>query len=62
MTFDEEARSELTTTVRSRAVEVGFDLVGIAPAVTPTGFNDLVQWLQSGFAGEMGYIERRESA
>jgi len=41
---------------------VGFDLVGIAPAVTPTGFHDFRAWIDSGNAGEMEYLPRREAA
>ena len=48
--------------VKTFAHAVGFDLVGIAPAVSPVGFSDLQQWLENGFAGEMHYIERREEA
>ena len=44
------------------ALRIGFDLVGVAPPVAPatlTGFHD---WLDKGFAGEMGYLARREEA
>ena len=48
--------------VKQEALRIGFDLVGVAPAVAPatlTGFHD---WLEKGFAGEMGYLSRREEA
>ena len=48
--------------VKARARELGFDLVGIAPAVTPTGIDHFREWLDQGFAGEMAYLPRRESA
>jgi epoxyqueuosine reductase len=42
--------------LKQRALELGFDLVGIAPA-TPGRDLDLVQeWLGRGFAGEMAYL------
>jgi epoxyqueuosine reductase len=52
----------LTAQLKAAAQEIGFDLVGIAPAVTPPGFFRLQAWLENGFAGDMGYIPRREAA
>jgi len=43
-------------------LDVGFDLVGIAPAVSPPGLGHFTEWLQQGFAGEMQYLPRRETA
>ena len=43
-------------------MDVGFNLVGIAPAISPAGFRHLKEWLEQGFAGEMKYLARRESA
>lgn len=54
--------ASLTSQIKTAAAETGFDLVGIAPAVTPVGFSRLKAWLEQGFAGEMGYIPRREAA
>lgn len=54
--------SELTTAIKEEAVRLGFELVGIAPAVTPEGLNPLFEWIEAGYAGEMGYIERRREA
>lgn len=55
-------RIELTRAVKSDALAVGFDLVGIAPAVSPAGFPKFQEWLRAGFAGEMQYMPRREAA
>ena len=52
----------LTSQIKSAARDIGFDLVGIAPAVTPTGISQLHDWMQSGFSGEMSYIPRRKTA
>ena len=52
----------LSDALKSRATDVGFDLVGIAPAVSPEGFAALDDWLARGFAGEMTYLERRRDA
>jgi epoxyqueuosine reductase len=57
-----EATTSLTAAVKQEALRIGFDLVGVAPAVAPatlTGFHD---WLEKGFAGEMDYLARREEA
>jgi len=54
--------TKLGTAIRTEARRLGFDLVGIAPAVTPTGIHEFLEWLQRGYAGQMTYLERRESA
>ena len=36
--------------------------MGIAPAVAPATLNGFHEWLEKGFAGEMGYLSRREEA
>ena len=48
--------------LKAAAQEIGFDLVGIAPAVSPIGVSRLHEWIERGFAGEMEYIPRREAA
>lgn len=55
-------RQQLSAQIKTWATEIGFDLVGIAPAVSPTGVTDLEEWLQNGYAGEMAYIENRQAA
>jgi epoxyqueuosine reductase len=52
----------LTADLKAAAIAIGFDLVGIAPAVTPLGFTRLQHWLEQGHAGEMQYLPRREAA
>ncbi len=49
-------------TVKQRAFEVGFDLVGIAPPSALKDLEFLPQWLQRGYGGEMSYLadSRRE--
>lgn len=53
---------QLTADLKTEAHRLGFELVGIVPAVTPTGFSFLKDWLDHGYAGEMGYLERRRDA
>jgi epoxyqueuosine reductase len=48
--------------LKQRAREVGFDLVGIAPAIPADGFERLGAWLKRGFAGEMTYMGRHFEA
>ena len=55
-------RRELTEAIIVEARRVGFDLVGVAPAVSPAGFEQFTEWLQQGFAGEMQYLPRRSAA
>ena len=62
---DEPASSRVaqhTAAIRAAAVNTGFDLVGIAPAVTPAGFSHLVDWIAHGYHGTMEYIPRRLDA
>jgi epoxyqueuosine reductase len=53
--------------IRAKALDLGFDLVGIAPAIPPPGVDAYRAWLDRGYHGEMGYlarpdrIERREN-
>lgn len=55
-------RDLLSAAIKSEAGRLGFNLVGIAPAVTPAGISDFVRWLAAGYAGEMEYLPRREAA
>lgn len=52
----------LSSDLKAEAHRLGFELVGIAPAVNPVGFSALQEWLDRGFAGEMLYLERRLDA
>ena len=52
----------LAATIKQRALEIGFDLAGIASASALQDFRFLPQWLKKGYAGEMHYLNdpRRE--
>jgi epoxyqueuosine reductase len=54
--------SELTQSLKSEAIRLGFQLVGACPAVSPAGFSNFSKWLDDGYAGEMHYLEERKSA
>ncbi|MGC3969081.1 MAG: tRNA epoxyqueuosine(34) reductase QueG [Pirellulales bacterium] len=55
-------RAELTTQLKAEARRLGFALSGIAPAVTPSGLGRFHEWLASGYAGTMRYLEDRAAA
>ena len=44
------------------ALQIGFDLVGIARAGTPETLEQLQRWLKAGYSGEMAYLDRRREA
>jgi epoxyqueuosine reductase len=44
--------------VKARALELGFDRVAIGPAAPPEHGAELEAWLDAGYAGTMGYLER----
>ncbi len=48
--------------IKRKAQEIGFDLCGIAPAVSPVTWPDFTRWLDAGYAGEMQYLGRRRAA
>lgn len=49
----------LATRIRDAAFDVGFDLVGIAPAGPSPDFDRYQSWLDAGYDGEMAYLARR---
>jgi epoxyqueuosine reductase len=49
---------ELSDKIKAKALELGFDLVGIAPAALHPESGYFLEWLGRGFAGEMRYLER----
>ena len=52
---------ELTASIKSRAIELGFDAVGIVRAESLTDeAKHLASWLGSGRHGEMSYMKRHE--
>lgn len=57
-----EATKALTDDLKAEAARLGFSLAGACPAVTPSGIARLGEWLDAGFAGQMGYIAERRAA
>ena len=52
----------LTRQLKEEARRLGFDLVGVCPAVTPDGMHRLADWIAAGYAGEMTYFADRLAA
>jgi epoxyqueuosine reductase len=48
----------LSERTKSRAVELGFDLVGIAPAGVAPHAEEYADWIAAGMMGEMAYLAR----
>ena len=48
----------LTQQIHARANELGFELVGITPATQSETIARYRQWIENGYAGKMGYLER----
>jgi epoxyqueuosine reductase len=51
--------NQLTAETKALGLALGFDLVGIAEARPQPETEFLREWLAKGYAGEMGYLERR---
>ena len=54
--------AELTRQLKAEALRLGFDRVGIAPAVSPPGYGRFPDWLQAGHAAGMDYMEQHAEA
>jgi epoxyqueuosine reductase len=53
---------ELVGKLHAEAAEQGFTLCGVTPAVDSAGFNHLLDWIESGYDGEMAYFDARRDA
>jgi epoxyqueuosine reductase QueG len=47
--------------IKARALEIGFDLCGIAPAADFPELRRLRDWIDCGYGGEMSYMARTAS-
>ena len=50
--------STLTEQIQGRAHKLGFELVGIIPASQSETIARYQQWIENGYAGKMGYLEK----
>jgi epoxyqueuosine reductase len=53
---------DLTDRLKAEGLRLGFDQVGIAPAVAAPGFPDFLRWLNDGCAAGMDYMERNAAS
>lgn len=49
---------DFTERLKTRAIELGFDLVGIAPAGLAPHAKEYADWIAAGYAGELAYMTR----
>ena len=56
------ASAELTERLKAQAALLGFDRVGIAPAVSPPDHGHFLAWLKAGHAAGMEYMRRHAQA
>jgi epoxyqueuosine reductase len=56
------ARARNSARVKQRALELGFDAVGIAPLERNAHAAELDRWLAAGYAGTMAYLHRQAAA
>ena len=54
--------ASLTTRLKAAATRLGFDRVGVAPAVRPPGYGHYLEWLEQGHAAGMTYLHDRAAA
>lgn len=54
--------TELTQQLKAEALRLGFDRVGIAPAVTAPNYGRFLDWLDAGYAAGMTYMNRHAEA
>jgi epoxyqueuosine reductase len=52
--------AEKTKKLKSKALQLDFELSGVSRAVQPPRYPDFLNWISKGFAGEMGYLARRK--
>ena len=52
---------ELSERIRARALEMGFGVVGIAPAHESAHGDAYARWVDEGMHGEMGYLAREDA-
>ena len=52
----------LTDRLKAEARRLGFDLIGVAPAVVPPGYDRFVEWLEKGRDAGMAYLRCQAKA
>lgn len=62
MAADRPTTEVLTERLKSEAMRLGFNAVGIVPAVAPPGYPSFLEWLGKGHSAGMTYLERQAPA
>ena len=60
-TYLTDPQGKIKKQIYARANELGFELVGITPAAHSETIARYRQWIESGYAGEMNYLEKHLS-
>ncbi len=60
--MNEPANAQITSDLKHAANELGFELAGVCPAVTPSGFHRFLEWIELGYGGQMHYLADRAEA
>jgi epoxyqueuosine reductase len=55
-------KASLTDRLKVEAHRLGFDLVGVAPAVVPPGYGRYLEWIEKGREAGMTYLKRQAEA
>lgn len=59
---DQLTNAQLSHAIKQAGGQLDFNLVKIAPAVSPSGFHPLLKWIANGYAADMDWIPRRADA
>jgi len=52
---------ELYTAIKTEANRLGFNHMGVAPALPVPHYQDFVSWVEAGWHGDMGYLARPDT-
>ncbi len=58
----DQSSEDLSDRLKAEALRLGFDQVGIAPAIVPPGYPDFLRWLDAGYSAGMDYLHRHATA
>jgi epoxyqueuosine reductase len=53
-------KSRLTALLKAEARQLGFNGIGVCPAIQPPGLSRFRAWLEAGYAGQMRFLAERE--
>ena len=62
MKSDRAALERFRDQLRSEAEKLGFDALGVAPAVPPPHYGHFLHWIAQGYHGQMQYMARHAAA